>query len=80
MNLSETFDGDELRRVRVDVLDMSQSELGHVLGVPVETISRWELGVLNMRHPTIVALALSAVTSHEAKKRPSPGRKAKKAG
>ena len=52
--------GEELRRRRLD-LGMNQSQLARALGVPVQTLTRWERGVLNIRHAQLLALALEAL-------------------
>lgn len=51
------MDGETLRRQR-KALGYSQAELGVVLGVPQNTISRWERGATRIQHPMILALAL----------------------
>ncbi len=51
------MDKDELRRRR-EGLELSQSALGARLGVMQNTVSRWELGLVVIRHPKILDLAL----------------------
>jgi transcriptional regulator with XRE-family HTH domain len=51
------MDGAELRKQR-EALGLSQQELGDLLAVPQNTISRWELGKARILHPRILALAL----------------------
>lgn len=38
----------------------SQAATAHRLGIPANTLARWERGELRIQHPTILALALSA--------------------
>lgn len=52
--------GADLRAAR-NSLKMTQGELASALGVTIKTISRWEIGVCNIQHPTILALALTAL-------------------
>jgi predicted ATPase/DNA-binding XRE family transcriptional regulator len=47
----------ELRQRR-QVLQLSQAELGRVLGVAGNTVARWERGELSIRHAELVAFAL----------------------
>jgi transcriptional regulator with XRE-family HTH domain len=54
------MDGEELRRRR-DALGMSQEQLADALGVYQTTITRWETGGREIRHPRILALALDAL-------------------
>lgn len=51
------MDGTDLRKMR-DAMHLSQQELGELLDVPQNTISRWELGKARILHPRILALAL----------------------
>lgn len=39
-------------------LGWSQSRLAEALGVPPNTVARWERGELTIRHPTVLRLAL----------------------
>lgn len=50
--------GSELRSARKE-LGLSQAELSAVLGVPKNTIARWERGELKIAHPRILALAIT---------------------
>ena len=56
----------ELRRQRA-ALGLSQAQLGAALGADRQTIARWEAGVLRIRHPRTLALALWAL-AHGAEK------------
>jgi transcriptional regulator with XRE-family HTH domain len=60
---------DDLRRRRL-ALGFSQAELGRRLDVPQNTISRWELGKLEIERPAMLDLALRAL---EAEPRGSEG-------
>jgi transcriptional regulator with XRE-family HTH domain len=62
------MDGQELRRRR-EALGLSQADLGRLLGVMQNTVSRWELGLVVIRHPKILALALEAIETRELLKR-----------
>lgn len=53
------MDGEALRRRR-RALKLNQTELGRLLGVRQNTISRWELGE-TMQHPRMLDLALEAI-------------------
>jgi transcriptional regulator with XRE-family HTH domain len=55
------MDGQDLKRRR-DALGLSQKELGLLLGVMQNTVSRWELGLVVIRHPKILALALERIS------------------
>lgn len=50
----------ELREKRA-WLGMSQAKLADALGVPVNTLARWERGDLPIRHPKMLGLALYAL-------------------
>ncbi len=50
------MDGAELARRR-EALEMNQTELGRCLGVPANTIWRWEHG-FTIKHPAMLRLAL----------------------
>lgn len=47
----------ELRATRAR-LGLSLAALAALLDVPINTLSRWELGRMSIRHPRILALAL----------------------
>ena len=55
--------GAELRRWR-ERLDWSQGRLAEALDVPVNTISRWEMGYLPIRHGTMLRYALLWLEQH----------------
>lgn len=55
---SPELTGEQLRRIRVEELDMTQAELGDRLGLSVNTIARWEQGARAISMPRVVALAL----------------------
>lgn len=42
-------------------LGLSQSQLADLLGIPVNTLARWERGDVTIRHPRILSLALEAL-------------------
>lgn len=50
----------ELKVARAD-LELSQRELAELLGVPSNTLARWERGELAIAQPTILSLALSEI-------------------
>jgi non-specific serine/threonine protein kinase len=54
-------------RERRRALHLTQAQLGRVLGVPANTVARWERGDLPMRHAELVASALDnlAVQTHQ---------------
>ncbi len=52
--------GDELR-VRRERLGLSQSALAAKLGTTQNTISRWEIGTLNIEKAEMLELALEAL-------------------
>lgn len=54
-----------LRETR-DALGWSQSRLGDALGVPKNTIAKWERGDQRIAHPMILRLALDALQAREA--------------
>lgn len=56
--------GELLRRRRA--LGLSQTALGERLGIPQQTISRWESGALRIEHPELLALALDALEREHA--------------
>lgn len=59
---SHPLSGSEIR-ARRDQLGMTQSQLGQRIGVPANTIARWERGELRIDHPEMLRLALSAITA-----------------
>lgn len=62
---SETEAPRVLRETR-EALSWSQSRIGDALGVPKNTIARWERGDQRIAHPGILILALDALTAREA--------------
>lgn len=56
------MEGKELRKQR-ETLGLSQQELGDLLAVPQNTISRWELGKARILHPRILALAMRCLAA-----------------
>ena len=50
--------GPDLRAARQE-LGLSQAELAALLDVPVNTVARWERGVVTVRHPRVLLLALT---------------------
>jgi transcriptional regulator with XRE-family HTH domain len=61
------MDAQELRTKRRALIDpdtgrpLSQAKLGALLGVPQQTVGRWESGARRISHPRILALALWAL-------------------
>ena len=49
--------GDELRAWRAR-LGLTQARLAERLGLPRATVARWEAGLMPIRHPEILRLAL----------------------
>lgn len=62
--------GDELRERR-EKLGLSQSALAQQLGTTQNTISRWELGTLQIEKSQMLELALEALKKRGNKKRRS---------
>ncbi len=58
------MEADALRQRRIE-LGMTQAELGRLLGVPQNTVSRWEMGA-PMQHPKMLDLALEAIEKRAA--------------
>jgi transcriptional regulator with XRE-family HTH domain len=54
--------GPALRAWRTRV-GWSQKRLADALGVPVNTVARWERGEIRVQHPTILRLALERLDS-----------------
>ena len=54
--------GEWLRKRRL-ALEMTQRDLAGELGVPMNTLARWERGELEVQHPQMLSLALDAVRS-----------------
>lgn len=54
------MNGEELRQRR-EQLRLTQTELANVLGVYQATVSAWETGERNIRHPRMLDLALLAI-------------------
>ena len=52
----------ELREFRKQ-LALSQAGLAAVLEVPANTIARWERGVVTIRHPRVLRLALERLSA-----------------
>ena len=52
-------------RVRREDLGLSQRKLAALLGIHWNVLARWERGVLTIRHPRILELALDAVTASQ---------------
>lgn len=63
--------GDELRDRR-EKLGMSQTRLAQLLGTTQNTISRWELGEMQIEKSEMLDLALQALErgAHKASKKP----------
>ena len=55
--------GDELRKIRQSVLQMTQRDLAGELRVPVNTLARWERGELAIQHVRILELALHDIAA-----------------
>lgn len=53
--------GSELRRIRTDVLKMTQRDLAAELDVPRNTLARWERSELVIQHDRMLRLALAAI-------------------
>lgn len=51
---------EELREAR-QALGMSQRQLAKALGLPWNTLARWERGEVGIRHPEMLRLALKAL-------------------
>jgi transcriptional regulator with XRE-family HTH domain len=45
---------------------LTRADLSERLGVPANTLGRWERGTLEMRHPRLVRLALEALDQQDA--------------
>ena len=43
--------GDEMRRIRTQLLKLTQKQLGEQLGVAENTVARYERGELNINEP-----------------------------
>lgn len=54
------MDGIELRHRREE-LGLSQSQFSALIGVPANTIARWERGTLRIAHPVLLQLALDQI-------------------
>ena len=50
-------------RERRLAMRMTQRDLAGELGVPMNTLARWERGELEVQHPQMLSLALDAVRS-----------------
>lgn len=53
-----TMEGKELKTLRKE-LNLTQTELADILGVKMNTVYRWESGILDV--PKYIALAMKAV-------------------
>jgi len=53
---------DRLREVR-STLNMTQTEIGGLLGVPWNTVARWERGTITIRHPKMLTHALNDIAN-----------------
>ena len=62
----------DLRAARIR-LGLSQRKLAQVFGVPQQTVSRWECGLIAIQHPLIIALALKELERSNTTALPSPG-------
>ena len=58
-------------RARREALGLSQTDLGRALGIPRNTMARWERGELEMRHPELVDFALDHLAAQLAGDRAS---------
>jgi transcriptional regulator with XRE-family HTH domain len=54
------FTAKDFRAYR-EALGMTQGQLAEALGVPSNTVARWERDELEIRHPKILELALKAL-------------------
>jgi transcriptional regulator with XRE-family HTH domain len=61
------MDSKELRQRR-ESLGLTQGELAKLLGVSLNTVSRWELGSMKIRSPGAIALALSHLEKFQRKR------------
>ena len=57
------FTGADLRKVRKEMLGMTQRDLAAELDVPVNTLARWERSALEMQHPRMLRLALQGIAA-----------------
>ena len=53
----------EWLRTRRLAMEMTQRDLAGELGVPLNTLARWERGELEIQHPQMLSLALDAIRS-----------------
>lgn len=58
------MDGDAIRTAR-KALGLSQAALAQRLGIPRNTIARWERGELRIEHGQMLALALHALEQEQ---------------
>lgn len=57
---SKNESAEDLQRTR-KILLMTQQQLADALGIPVNTLARWERGELRIQHPIVLKLALRAI-------------------
>ena len=58
--MQEPFTGTTLRQMRL-LLGLTQAALARRLGVPYDTLNRWEHGRMAIGHPQILRLAMLAL-------------------
>ena len=54
---------EEWLRERRLAMGMTQRDLAGELGVPMNTLARWERGELEVQHPQMLSLAMDAIRS-----------------
>lgn len=54
--------GQQLRAIR-EQLGLTQEQLAESLGIPPNTLARWERSEVTIRHPVILSLALTAIAA-----------------
>jgi transcriptional regulator with XRE-family HTH domain len=67
--------GDDIRRER-ESLGLTQAELARLLGVAMNTVSRWEIGE-RIPHPLVLKAVQSVLAEVKARAEAERGRKAK---
>ena len=55
--------GADLKKIRKETLGMTQRDLAAELGVPSNTLARWERGELEVQHPRMLRLALQGIVA-----------------